>query len=188
MENLPEKLTDMILDKSFEHLSDDEKVFLSKYIDKQEYNEMKSAYQLLEAASIPSSSANDVLRGKAFTIFEDHQPKTIALWQQAIPVWQAACAACFVFILWLVHWQTYMDLSPVNRSRIDTVYIEKEVPVKVYDTVYIHQTGVENQYQIEKRYSTTHTNAYSKNEMIVLAQKRHEEGVRFYVSKFVYNA
>jgi hypothetical protein len=143
MENIPSFIADLLQRKAFEQLSESEQGEVLKHLSREDYidlyraAEAATSFTRIENISVNASHKEDLL--KRFQ--QKHQrvsPLQLML-NKPVQVWKVACmilmlgGAGILFML-----QVKKGASQVQYiTQLDTLYLEKELPVKVYDTVYL---------------------------------------------------
>jgi hypothetical protein len=136
MENIPESVLIMIEQQPFDQLSDSDKQLVLTFVTENEYTAFHQTTALLRRGKEPFPEVAPSGKDKLLMHFVKHNSKTTPLWSTPIQFWKAASIFILLGAGWLIHWQTYQQQTVEYITQLDTVYLEKEVPVKVYDTVY----------------------------------------------------
>lgn len=136
METIPDNIIILIEHYPFDSLSEADKQLVQQYLSREEYDSMFQTAALLHRNTgiFPEPAANQ--KGQLMDHFMQHNHRAPALWRTPVQLWKAASIILLLGGGWLLHWQTYQQKKVEYVTQLDTVYLEKEVPVKVYDTVY----------------------------------------------------
>lgn len=136
MENIPEIILTLIEQKEFDSLSETEKNNVLQYITRDEYDSMHRTAFLLKQEKPELPLINAAAKDKLMTHLMSKTQNHPAMWSTPVQLWKAASIIILLGAGWFLHWQTYRQKHVEYVTQLDTVYLEKEVPVKVYDTVY----------------------------------------------------
>lgn len=136
MENIPNLIYELIEQEPFETLSATNQTLVLQYLTQSEYETMHKTAQALKHNTADFTPINAVQKDKLMQQFHMRKQPLRPLWNKPIQVWKAAAIFLLLGGGWFVHWQTYQRKHIEYVTQLDTVYLEKKVPVKIYDTVY----------------------------------------------------
>jgi hypothetical protein len=140
MENIPNIIFELLAQKPFRQLSEQERVQVLPYIDALAYEELRSATLLGKAMQLNQDKWNSNAQQKAQLMERLKQKNQKGLWyNKQIPLWKVV--ALFLAFMGLLYLSFFMR-KPVSSgsllAQIDTVYIERNIPAeKIYDTLYL---------------------------------------------------
>jgi hypothetical protein len=133
---------------AFTELTIEQQKQVLKETDLNQYNEWQSVHQLLQSHVI-KHPLNPKQKQELLNRFDTEH--TIPIWQQPITFWKAASIILLLALGWLFHWQQLKTQPLASPQKVDTVYLEKHIPVKVYDTVYIQKSSYKQVPQAYKK-------------------------------------
>jgi hypothetical protein len=136
MENIPESVLNLIEECSFDELTDSNQKLVLLYMNEAEYNSLHRTALILRQSAPALPETNVKQKDELLTHFVTHHTKQSTVWSTPIQLWKAASIILLLGAGWLIHWQTYQQQKVSYITQLDTVYLEKEVSVKVHDTVY----------------------------------------------------
>lgn len=136
MENIPEIILTLVEQQSFDTLSETNKQLVLHYIPREEYDSMHRTAVLLKQNQTVLPETNPAAKEKLMHHFMSKTQTHPAVWSTPVQLWKAASIIILLGAGWFLHWQTYQQKRVEYVTQLDTVYLEKEVPFKVYDTVY----------------------------------------------------
>jgi hypothetical protein len=167
MENIPEIILTLIEQKSFDELPESNKKEVLQYMSREEYDSMHQTAVLLKDTQTAFPKTNPVAKEKLMVHFMSKTQTHAAVWSTPIQLWKAASIIILLGAGWFLHWQTYQQKRVEYVTQLDTVYLEKEVPFKVYDTVYYKEeasvTYTSNQKSNNSSSSTKVSKQYSND-------------------------
>lgn len=144
MENIPSSILDLLQTKTFEQLSEVQRTEVEQYMSRQEYADLHEAalasasFMQQEQEVVLNASHKEELMKRLQQKHRHSSPlqliltKRIELWKIASVMLIIGCGAALFMM------QVKKRAGSVQYiSQLDTVYLEKEMPVKVYDTVYL---------------------------------------------------
>lgn len=140
MENIPNIIFELLAQKPFRQLSEQEREQVLPYLDALAYEELRSATLLGKAMQLNQDKWNSNAQQKAQLMERLKQKNQKGIWyNKQIPLWKVA--ALFLAFLGLLYLSFFMR-KPVSSNsflaQIDTVYIERNIPAeKKYDTIYL---------------------------------------------------
>lgn len=137
MNTLPEHILEWIEHVPYEMLLPDQQEAVTAYLSKAEYDELHRAAQFMRRETPLFKTAPANHKQSLLAAFDQHYRKPVPIWQQPIQFWKVAAVLLLLGSGWLLHWNSYKQTVPVTASLVDTVYLTEEVPVKVYDTVFV---------------------------------------------------
>lgn len=141
MNTLPEHILEWIEHVPYEMLTPDQQEAVAVYVSKADYDELHRTAQWMHHQTSVFKPAPPNHKRSLLATFDQHYRKPVPLWQQPIQFWKVAAVLFLFGAGWLLHWNSYTQTIPVTASLIDTVYLTEEVPVKVYDTVYVKSSS-----------------------------------------------
>jgi hypothetical protein len=136
MEAIPENILNLIEQKSFDELDDTTRQDVLLYISREEYDSMYHTAKMLVQNKTEMPQPSVAQKDRLMNHFMHNNHTTHGLWRTPVQLWKAASIMILLGAGWLLHWQTYQQRKVEYVTKLDTVYLEKEVPFKVYDTVY----------------------------------------------------
>jgi hypothetical protein len=136
MENIPDSIIELIGQQSFDELSEPQKEVVLKHLSAQEYDSLYVTHRILGQQNTELPPENTSQKRRLMDHFVSTKQSFRPLWNTPVQLWKAASIFILLGAGWLIHWQTYKHKQVQYVSQLDTVYLEKEIPVKVYDTVY----------------------------------------------------
>jgi hypothetical protein len=155
MENIPNAVLELMQQKKFNTLTQSEQQLVLKYFCQLEYDTYHQTQQLLFAHKDPFPSINLTQKNKLIQRFISSNNKVLPLWNTPIQFWKAASIFVLLGSGWLIHWQSYKQQKVEYITQLDTVFLEKEIPVKIYDTVYYKETNNYTETSNKKRNKAT---------------------------------
>ncbi len=137
MENIPNIIFELLAQKPFNQLSEQEREQVLPYLDALAYEELRSATLLGKAMQLNQDNWSSNAQQKA-QLMERLKQKGV-WYNKQIPLWKVA--ALFLSFMGLLYLSFFMR-KPVSSgsflAQIDTVYIERNIPTeKIYDTIYL---------------------------------------------------
>lgn len=172
MENIPSFILDLLQHKPYEQLSAAEQREVSQHLSKEEYTSMHHAAIAAKDFTRAESdiAINPAHKEALMNRFQRKQQQTSSplrlVLTKPVEVWKVACmlllfgGAGVLFML-----QVKKGASQVHYiTQLDTLYLEKEIPVKVYDTVYLTR-------EVEKTSRPDRHSTHSENPTYVRSQE-----------------
>jgi hypothetical protein len=140
MENIPNIIFELLAQKPFSELSEQEKEQVLPYLDAAAYEELRSATLLGNTMQLKQDKISINKQQKVQLMERLQQKNQKDLWYNTmVPIWKVA--ALFLVFFGLSYLSFFRKKSVSSSSllaQIDTVYIEKNIPAeKIYDTVYL---------------------------------------------------
>jgi hypothetical protein len=144
----PQDVLDLLFNKDFDALSLQEQKIVVAYFNPQEYRNFRSAFLLVTSALKKEQSAHihvpvsgKVLLDKAFARKYKRESKIfdplLAFLNYRIPAWQIISSILLIIgAVWYMRLQEIQKALTDQAASIDTVFIEKELPLHM-DTVYL---------------------------------------------------
>lgn len=137
MNTLPDHILEWIEHVPYEMLTQEQREAVAMYVTKVDYDEMHRTAQWIHHQAPVFKPAPTKQKQALLATFDRHYRKPIPLWQQPVQSWKVAAILFLLGAGWLLHWNSYKQTVPATASLVDTVYFTEEVPVKVYDTVFV---------------------------------------------------
>lgn len=141
MKNIESILFELIENKSFDELNQEEKNLVLSHMNESAYNELYHSNLLAKSISVSTdnSSINPRQKAKVMEHFRQKHAR-VPIYQKSIALWKVAAS----FIVSIIGLYLYMNTlktksnSPSLAAR-DTIYIEKSIQgPQIFDTVYIY--------------------------------------------------
>jgi hypothetical protein len=162
MENIPTYIFDLIEQTPFEQLSTEQQNIVLQHMSKQEYESHYQTANILRKNKEDLLQVNPKQKEQLMQAFMNKQQSVKPIWETPVQLWKAAAIFILLGGAWLMHWQSYQHKKVEYVTQLDTVYLEKETPVKVYDTVY-YKDESEASYVMNKKQNHQRNNDVSKH-------------------------
>lgn len=131
-----EKLYDLLVQNTFENLTEEEKFIVLQAMSVEEFAALKNLNKAVSGLNQSRKESIEELLLKKLPA-----PKSAKLfWNHAIPIWQAASILVLAITgLFLVKDSNKKETG-LQTAMIDTVWVEKPVEKRITDTVYVWHT------------------------------------------------
>ncbi len=141
MKNIESTLFELIENKAFDELNQEEKNLVLSQMNESDYSALYQSNLLAKSISFgeDKSNINTNQKEKVMAHFRQKQSQ-VSILQQPIALWKVAAS----FVVSMMGLYLYMNtMKTTNNSNFlaskDTVYIEKNIPgPQIFDTVYIY--------------------------------------------------
>lgn len=123
IEQLPVEIIDWIQSTNFEELDVTIQTTILKYIEKEEYENMRESFLLIQ-----SNNNHERIKSNLMNAFDDAYP-TRKKTNEFSVLWKAASVLLFFSTLWFAYKQQSVEqtVASIKQNIIDTIYVEKVV-------------------------------------------------------------
>lgn len=134
-------LFDLLNNNDHITLKEEELIKLETLISKEEFTQLKQLQrQVGETMGSKKLAIEQQLLAK---LPQPQQPK-IPIWKISIPAWQAAAVLMISGIVFMMGVLKEQEQSSITSIERDTIWLEKRVETKVYDTVFLENKLTQN--------------------------------------------
>jgi hypothetical protein len=176
IEQLPVEIIDWIQSTNFEELDVTIQTTILKYIEKEEYENMRESFLLIQSNNNHINN-HERIKSNLMNAFDDAYP-TRKKTNEFSVLWKAASVLLFFSTLWFAYKQQSVEqtVASIKQNIIDTIYVEKVVQQEkiIIDTLWRNVKKESSKKLLAKTIPSVSNNKENGSKQVVELAKNEE--------------
>ena len=134
-------LFDLLNNTDLDTLKEEDLIKLETLISKEEFTQLK---QLQSSVDETMGSNKLAIEQQLLAKLPQPQQRKIPIWKISIPAWQAAAVLMISGVVFMMGVLKEQEQSSITSIEKDTIWLEKRIETKVFDTVFLENKLTQN--------------------------------------------